>query len=314
MKIADQFLRVRNKTNKRIEIISGDGDATTIPKEWRDSILGNCHILVVLPDIHMYVRDSNLDNFKYGCEAMLDFLGHLDKLKTELALRNKTLRVYQVGDIYEMRFPSVADPGSNITAPEIRMSSPDYDQIINMMTHLRTHSLYGNHDFELRHYPSFGLGANEGKVYLEHGFTPSPWYETPASPLWDPAMFMFEKLREVESFFSKLAVGLNLIGKDSHFAYGVTGGEQERGEYPSEIDYPAGLRDYYTKRIAADPDGKGTRACIIGHTHHPYLKLEQDAQGNGYIFADAGAWTEGRSDFVVMTNEQIAVCHYKRAQ
>ena len=40
---------------------------------------------------------------------------------------------------------------------------------------MRTHFLYGNHDFELRHFPSFRFAALEGKVYLEHGFSADKW-------------------------------------------------------------------------------------------------------------------------------------------
>ena len=312
MKIKDHFMRTVKKINKRIEIITNGGEPTPIPRAWRKSLLGSCNILVAIPDMHMYIRKSKLDNFHYGMEALQNFLTYLNTLKEELALKNKTLRIYQLGDVYEMRFPSIAEPGSNATASEIRRSHPDYDLTLSMMDHLRTHFLYGNHDFELRHFPSFRLGAYEGKVYLEHGFTPSPWYENPRKTFWEPAMWMFKKLREVEEFFANLVVPASQIGKDKHFGIGVTSGETERGDYPPEFDYPVGIRDYYSGRVLNDPDQKECRACIIGHTHQPYLKLEVDAEGGGYVFADAGGWTEGRSDFVVMTNEEIAICHYKR--
>jgi hypothetical protein len=311
MRIKDHFMRRGKRTNNRIEIISNNGNPVKIPKEWRP-VLSSCDTLVVIPDMHMYIRNSPLDNFKFGAEAMLHFLDYLGTLKEELALKNKTLRVYQLGDVYEMRFPSVTHPSLNANAAEIRLSHPDYDLIINMMDHLRTHMLYGNHDFELRHFPSFRFYALEGKVYLEHGFAPSPWSENPASPFWEPAQLGFKLVRDIESFFLSLAVSANLIGRDEHYALGVTDGSVERGDYPSDEDYPEAQRKYYVKRMEKDPDARDIRVSIIGHTHHPYLEADIKANGEGHIFVDAGAWSEGRSDFAVMTDEEVAICHYKR--
>lgn len=33
---------------------------------------------------------------------------------------------------------------------------------------------------------------------------------------------------------------------------------------------------------------------------------------SGIILIDAGGWTAGRSDFVVITNEEVGICSYKR--
>lgn len=307
MKIEEHFIG----NNNRIEIISSGGRPTPIPEAWRP-VLGSCDILTVIPDMHMYIRNSPLDNFRFGAEAMLSFLNHLTNLKQDLAAQDKTLRIYQIGDIYELRFPSLAHPQLNASAAEVRMSHPDYDQIINTMDHLRTHMLYGNHDFELRHFPSFRFGALEGKVYLEHGFAASPWSENPNKPMWEAAMFVFKELREIESFFLNLAVSVGAIEKDKHYAAGVQHGETERGDYPPENDYPQEQKDYYIGRIKNHSNSPDNRICIIGHTHHPYFNVNVTADGDGYIFVDTGAWTEGRSDFVVLTDEEIALCHYKR--
>lgn len=306
MKINDDFIG----GNQRIKIISNHGAPTPIPAAWRP-VFDSCHILVAIPDMHMYLYDSNQDNFKYGAPAMLHFLDHLGKLKEDLADENKTLRIYQIGDIYELRFSGRDNPDQNATAEEILLSSPDYDRIINSMKYLRTHFIYGNHDFELRHFPSFRFAALEGKIYLEHGFTPSPWYEDPNKPLWDVAMLGFLKVRELESFWAKFKVAVGLIRKDEHMAFGVTSGEVERPEYPSEGDYPAAQKDHYTKRLIDNVDAVDSHICIIGHTHHPYL--DANVNNGDYIFVDAGAWTEGRSNFVVVTDEEIALCHYKRS-
>src|SRR3990172_10931865 len=111
MKIEDHFIR----TNKRIEIISNGGNPAPIPEPWRP-VLGSCDIFVVIPDMHMYIRNSPLDNFRFGTEAMLDFLTHLGTLKQDLAAQDKALRIYQIGDIYQIRFPSLAHPQLNASA------------------------------------------------------------------------------------------------------------------------------------------------------------------------------------------------------
>ncbi len=92
----------------------------------------------------------------------------------------------------------------------------------------------------------------------------------------------------------------------------VTSGETDRTDYPSEDTYPEQQKEYYTHSLIGHTNGPraDTRICIIGHTHHPYLN--PDVDGGNYIFADAGAWTEGRSDFAVVTNEEIALCRYRR--
>ncbi len=55
---------------------------------------------------------------------------------------------------------------------------------------------------------------------------------------------------------------------------------------------------------------EGCRITVIGHTHMPHLDATVD--DGEYIYIDCGAWTVGRSDFVVVTDEELALCHYKR--
>jgi len=292
--IRNDFIR----GNKKIKIISNGGEPFKIPKSWQP-VLSRSDILVVIPDMHMYIYNSNLDNFKYGAEAM--------------ALEDKTLLIYQLGDLYEQRFPGLHS--ANATAVEIRMSHPDYDQIINMMNGMRTHSLYGNHDFELRHFPGFRFAAIEGKVYIEHGFTPDSWkdFSNPNAPLWEVGQFLFLTIREINEFFANLLVEAKFIEKDELYSWGVRSGKDPDYAYPSEDEY---LRDYghilkyYSERMAKNPENSDTKICVVGHTHHPYFK--PDVNDGKHIFIDAGAWTSGRSDFAVITNEEVAICCYKR--
>jgi UDP-2,3-diacylglucosamine pyrophosphatase LpxH len=308
MKIIDDFIG----QNSSLEIISNQGKPLALPREWQP-VLGDCDVLVAIPDMHTYVHRSNLDNFKYGAPTMLDFLKYLGKLKAQFARQGKRLRIYQLGDLYELRFPSQGNPSANTTAAEIKMSNKVYSEIINAMNGLRTHFLYGNHDFELRHFPGFRFGALEGKVYLEHGFAADTWddFSNPTAKLWYPAQLAFLELRKVEDFFGKLLVTASVIRKDEHFAIGVQSGEKERTGVTPAADYPKKQREYYATRLLKHTGGKDTRVCIIGHTHKPFVDAKVD--GGNYIFVDAGAWTEGRSDFAVVTNEELAICRCRRA-
>lgn len=312
MKISDDFIR----DNDRIKILSNDGKPTGFPDDWKP-VLERCDILVAIPDMHMFIHSENLDNFKYNTAAMLDMLGHLSKLKRSLGRKGKKLRIYQMGDMYELRFPGPG--GVNAKAGDIIMSHNDYSLISNTLDSISTHYLYGNHDFENRHFKRYRFFVNEGKVHLEHGFAADKWtdFANPNQPLWEPAQFMFEKIRRVEQFFADLLVATSIIGKDEHFAIGVKDGSVERGDYPDEAEYPAkhpNQFEYYSERLVNGMDNEfddeDIRIGLIAHTHVPTLNT--DVGGGDYILADAGAWTEGRSDFAVVTDEEMAVCRYAR--
>jgi UDP-2,3-diacylglucosamine pyrophosphatase LpxH len=300
------------KGNKRIKIISNNGKPVQIPQNWKP-ILSGCDLLVIIPDMHTHIYNSNLDNFKYGAKAMLDFLNHLNTLKEEMAVENKILRVYQIGDLFERRFPGLHSAYASVE--EIRMSHPDYNQIINMMNELDTHFIYGNHDFELRHLPGYRFASLEGKVYIEHGFTPDSWddFSNPDQPLWEPGKLLFLTVRELNEFFARILIDPKFIKKDEHYSWGIPSGDDPNYEYPSEKKY---LKDYghcfkyFKQRMQKNPENKETKICVVGHTHHPYLN--KDVKGNKFIYVDAGAWTEGRSDFVVITDEELAICCYER--
>src|SRR5262245_54120749 len=111
MLIHDDFIR----GNRRISIISNGGRPFRIPPAWQP-VLSGCAMMVVIPDLHMYVRSSTLDNFKYGAAALLSFLDHLSALKEELERRGQILRIYQIGDLYEQRFPVPLARSPNVTA------------------------------------------------------------------------------------------------------------------------------------------------------------------------------------------------------
>ncbi len=308
MKIKKHFI----KDNKRIKIISNKGKPYRIPNSWRP-VLSRCAILVIIPDMHMYIYNTSLDNFKYGAKTMLNFLNHLSSLKEEMALEDQTLRIYQLGDLYEQRFPGLHS--ANATAVEIRMSHPDYDQIINMLNGLRTHFIYGNHDFELRHFPGFRFGALEGKVYIEHGFTPDTWkdFSNPNAFLWEVSQFIFLSIREINEFFAGLLVDAKYIEMDENYSWGVRSGKEPDYEYPDEKTYLENyghILKYYTERMQKNPENSETKICVVGHTHQPYVNV--NIKDGKHIYIDAGAWTSGRSDFAVITDEEVGICCYER--
>ncbi|MDT8323146.1 MAG: hypothetical protein RRA94_03460 [Bacteroidota bacterium] len=311
MKIPDNFI----KKNRRIEIISNDGNPLRIPGEW-EFTLGDADMLVAIPDMHMYVYNSPLDNFKYGAKAMLHFLHHLESLKSDMEWDGKKLRIYQLGDMYEYRFPGPRGTG-NATAAEIFMSHPDYSLIANLLRDMRAHHLYGNHDYENRHFPGFRMAAREGQVLLEHGFVPDRWqqFSDPGEMLWEAGQFFFLKLREVNEFYANLLIDLNAIPRDNTYSVGVDSGKRAKHGYPAHAGYEDPEGDYsrylehYTARLKQPHDSEPFRIAIIGHTHRPYM---EKVNGGRQLFIDAGAWTGGRSDFAVLTREEAAICTYRR--
>ena len=305
MKITEEFIG----TNDRIQIISNDGLSTPIPEDWRPVLVDRA-MIVVIPDMHMFLYKDNLDNFWHGDEAMMSFLRHVSNVKDHLEDRGMKLRVYQIGDMYELKFPG---RHANVTAAEIRISSDDYSLICNMIDNLDTSKIYGNHDFENRHFDGYEFNYTQGKIYLEHGFAADTSSANPLLPFWDPQMFLFLQARALNQAVGKLAVELDLIPSDSTFSVGVTSGEVERAGYPLVTDYHANfgrIKQHYCDRLRRGLNGDNCRISIIGHTHHPHLDPNVD-DGN-YMYVDCGAWTEGRSDFVVVTDEELAICHYKR--
>jgi len=305
MKIKDDFVG----ENKRIDIISKGGYPTIIPLDWRP-ILVDCQMVVVVPDMHMSIFNTTLDNFKYGAEAMLDFLTHVRRIQRRLERNDGLLRVYQIGDMYELRFPG---RDVNATVSEIKLSSDDYSQILDAFERLFTNKLYGNHDFENRHFQNSAFCYSEGKIYLEHGFAADTWSANPQSPLWDPAMLGFYEIRRLNEFFNGLLDKFHLLNPDKTSSWGVGSGDVERSDYPTDADYERDqgyIKKYYCDRMRNHKNQGGCRITIIGHTHMPHLDANVD--GGSYMYVDCGAWTVRRSDFVVVTDEELALCHYRR--
>ena len=146
--------------NERIEIISNNGKPTVLPADW-GPVLGKSDLLVAIPDMHMYDYHSHLDHFKFGAEGMLDLLRFLQGVKTTFENEGKKLSLYQLGDLFELRFPSPKGNGT-ITGPEIKQSHPMYETIIKNLEALDTTLIYGNHDFEHREKVGFKQFGVEG--------------------------------------------------------------------------------------------------------------------------------------------------------
>ena len=100
---------------------------------------------------------------------------------------------------------------------------------------MQTRFLYGNHDFESRHFPKYKFAALEGKVYIEHGFRGDKWeaFSNPDAPLWEIGQLGFLAIRELNAKIATLAVDANIIEPDENFAFGVQSGENPIYDYPS---------------------------------------------------------------------------------
>ncbi len=294
-------------SNNRAQIISDGGAPTPMPSAWQP-VLSGCQAIVVIPDMHMTPATSPLDNFKFGADAMVDLLKFLGNTKDAMD-DPADLKIFQIGDMYELRFP-----GSqvNSTVTDIGSSSDKYALILNSFKDLDANILYGNHDFENRHFAGFNFNYALGKVYLEHGFAADSWMANPLNPLNDPTMLVFLKMRELNAFLDTLESSVGIDMSDKNFSWGVSSGAQEVSTMPSDADYMSGYQniyDYYTSRMRASAQGADCKITIVGHTHCPHIDAQVDG---GYMYIDCGAWTSGRSDFLILTNEEAAICHFNR--
>ncbi len=295
----------------RIEIISNDGEPIAIPRSWRP-VLGGDSLLVAVPDMHMFLHNSSQDNFKYGAEAMADFLQHVGNVKREMSCFARRMRFFQLGDMFELRFPV---PGSSAspTPDQIAGSHFRYRSIVESMRDLNAGFIFGNHDFEMRATPGVVESASVGQVHLEHGYNADRWYHfaNPAHSHWHPTMCLFKQMRRAEAWVHRTRIAIGHLADGEHAAAGVTSGARERHDYPDGRKYPRHQLRYFSQLLSRHADHRRrTRIAIIGHTHHPHIRTSF-ADGER-IFIDAGCWTDGRSDFVVVTNSEIAICRYKR--
>lgn len=304
LSIEDAFIR----GNPRIEILSGGGVPTPIPDSWRP-VLRESDVLVAVPDMHMFLYPSELDNFKFGAESMLDFLMHADSCRRVLAGAGARLTMYQLGDMYELWFPHPR-LRKKLSVRDIRASHPIYDEIIRRFCELEFRHIIGNHDAEHRQ-PRRGLyAAFDGTVYLEHGYAADQWYcfSNPNHRHWRSSMKVLRAFRRTEAGLHRLKRRRDQWDTLCHSAFGIDSGDCERPDMPHPNGYPVRQLRYFDRlvRNSAIPP----RICVIAHTHYPYL--DPNFADGECMYADAGAWTEGRSDFVVITNSEIAVCRYRR--
>jgi hypothetical protein len=260
--------------------------------------------------MHMYLYTSGFDNFKFGAEPMLDFLIHADACRQQLTGQGTRLSMYQLGDMYELCFPHPKF-GRPATVRDIRASHPIYEEIIRQFHELDFQFIIGNHDAEHRQNRGGVYDATDGSVHLEHGYSADQWFRftNPAHRHWQLSMKALRGFRRVEARVRQLRRKFRSWDDLYHAAFGIDSGDQERRNMPDPQGYPRRQLRYFTNLVhqsVATP-----RVCVIAHTHHPYLN-PHFADGE-CIYVDAGAWTEGRSDFVVITNSEIAVCRYSRS-
>ena len=308
MRIHDDFIR----DNHRIDILSNRGETHQVPASWQP-LLGEYDALVVIPDMHMFYYGSPQDCFQYGARAMKSFLEHLVDVQTDYRARGLRLVVVQLGDMYEMRYPH-PKTGLPVTLEAIASSHRLYRDILNLMRRLGTVFVIGNHDYELAEATGGEFSATFGRVYLEHGFQADRWYHfsNPECKLWRSMMFMYGIFRRWEARYIRMRHYFGTLRDGEHAAFGVLSGEEERG-FPSDATaYSRRRLGYYDMRVRDHwREGQQIRVCVTAHSHTPLLYTH--ACHDHCWFVDAGAWTEGRSDFVVITNDEIAVCRYRRA-
>ncbi len=293
----------------RIDIQSGGGNPTLIPARW-SPVLGKSDVLVLIPDMHMFLHHSNLDNFKFGAESMVHLLQYLSGMKRALESDGLTLSVFQLGDMYELCYPDSF--GRRVRVDDIIRSHPLYGEIARLFTLLGTRYVAGNHDVHFHRRNGNSFVATHGDVLLEHGFSADRWYHftDPTKIGWDLCALGLLAVRQTESHLHRLRRAFGSLESDDHAAIGVTSGEIERSDFPHRSAYPGRTLLHYARRLSKMHWFERPRICAVAHTHTPML--DPNFLNGECIFVDAGAWTEGRSDFVLITNAEMAVCRYRR--
>ncbi len=307
MKICDDIIG----DNDRIQIISGDGKPAAVPRH-RGPLLRSTDVIVAIPDMHMYHYNSPLDGFRFGAEAMLDFLLHLEALSRRWYAYGRRLRIFQLGDLFELWFPNPHN-GPEITSYDIWRSHPLYSEIGRLFWDLGVQQIIGNHDYKKGKRSEGSMSFGMGNIHIEHGCRADQWYRfsNPGNILWRPAMSIFRAFRQFESGLKNAPLAGRLRHASTHRAWGNESGEIERSDFPDPRDYPRHSLDYYSRRMAVAAENDGLKSLyLVAHTHLPYLDTE--FVGGRGIYLDAGAWSYGRTDFAIITSEEIAICHYRR--
>jgi hypothetical protein len=198
-----------------------------------------------------------------------------------------------------------------VTVRDIRFSHPIYDEIVRLFHELECRYIVGNHDAEHRASRGGMFSLRDGDVYLEHGYSADRWFHfsNPDHRHWRFSMKALRGIRRLESKAHRLRSRFSDWDSQRHAAIGVNSGDQEVSDMPNPAIYPR--RQLRHMENVVSRSEKFPRVCVIAHTHKPYL--DPGFAGGECMFVDAGAWTEGRSDFVVVTNAEIAICRYKRA-
>ena len=308
MTIHDDFIR----DNHRIDVLSNRGEGCRIPSDWRP-LLGDFDALVAIPDMHMFYYGSSQDCFQYGARPMRDFLKHLVDVRDDYASRGKRLAVVQLGDLYELRYPH-PKTGLPLTKEAIVKSHRLYTEIIDLMHRLDTTFVIGNHDYERPGTSKAVMSTQVGSVYLEHGFQADRWYHfsNPQCTMWRSMMHLYGSFRRWEARYNRVRKMTGGLRDGQHAAVGVLSGEEERFS-PSDATAYSRRRLWHYDRVVRDlwREGQSVRICITAHSHVPLLYTH--ACHDHCWFIDAGAWTEGRSDFAIIANDEVAVCRYRRA-
>ena len=308
MTIHDHFIR----DNGRIDILSNCGEACRVPSRWQP-LLGEYDALVAIPDMHMFFYGSPQDCFQYGAKAMRSLLKHLLEVKKDFKKNGQKLAVVQLGDMFELRYPNPST-GKLATREDIIASHPLYTEIYELMKQLNTLFIIGNHDYELAEGSESVLTKTFGNVYVEHGFQADRWYHfsNPHCRMWYSMMYLYATFRKWEARFNRMRRFAGMLSEGQHSALGVLSGERERVTPVDAPAYPLHRLGYYDKRVRDEwRDGRPIRVCLTAHSHRPLLYTH--AYHDQSWLVDAGAWTEGRSDFAIITNDEIAVCRYQRA-
>ena len=295
-------------SSSRIQLLEQAGRPMYLRVPGRPAESGR--VLVAIPDLHLLNFHSAQDNFRFGAYAFLDFLMHLRELQASLRPLGVTLTPVQLGDMYELCHPPLHS-GRPLTVEDIVYSSPIYEAISRYMDEIGTLMIYGNHDYVRRLRADVHYSLHLGDVYLEHGYSADRWYHfsNPQRKFWSTGMAGLTFFRRIEG-----AVNNYVNGPENRprTPFGLHPGYRDQADTAPPHSIPQRRIDHFRETVErVRTTGGPVRVCVTAHSHLPDLLWLDDAQRT--VFVDAGAWTEGRSDFAIIAAGEVALARFDRS-
>lgn len=289
---------------------------------------------VFIPDLHLISQArqrSGHFRFATNNESLLvRVLGALKDLKSAIAADEK-VKIIHLGDILDLwREVPFIQPSADIPA---RIGN-DHIALMNALRDpdLDVTMFFGNHDFELYHWASYGsdvrhlyIPEDKPRVLVVHGDV-FDWLERLPDFIQDIAVFLFApKLQPSTYALGKMRQATEKTTPNPHYvdyikcpapaALGQLGPvvEPVPAQYNVQHAGAAGAQTALfdtavtaMKKIKADHN-LDVCTTVIGHTHHARIVIREE-NAKLYTLIDCGAWIENciGNDGISQPSSQVA--------